>query len=163
MFNREKFHLVQPVPEGSLYTYVTADEMATIEDPEYFRKLKSNTNVREGDVVRVISDQGDTKYHAEFCFMSRGEKEPLVGVVVGGWMATTLATEQKSAENPVDVLLQAFRETPKEDLKTDGLPDKRKYARIDFTQDEWEVAVSDFAAEEEARIAETRGEVGWQA
>lgn len=158
MFNRERFHLQQPVPEGSLYSYVTNDLPEAIEQPDYFARLRSNTNVREGDVVRVISDQGPVKYHTEFCFHKQGDgqREPLVGVKVRDWAKTELGVEEKEPAAPVvEQLMQAFRDTPRNEMREDGYPDKRKYMRrIEFTQDEWEQAVSYWAAEREKEIAE---------
>ena len=122
MFNRDDFHLVQPVPNGSMYTYVTTDKPEEIEAPDYFKRLQSNTNVRECDVVRVISDQGDTKHHAEFCFM---QVKPIVCKLVGEWRVTTLdepAEVPEPTDEVVNKLVNAFKNTDAALLGEDGYP-----------------------------------------
>jgi len=152
-FNQDNFHLIEPVQNGSVYRYITTDDPDEVIQPAYFLRAR-NRNVRENDVVSVTCDRGAIKYHADFCIHVT---EPVQHAIIGeGWRVSKIEVEEEEDEKDViSDLMAAFRETPRDKMLSDGRPDRRRYMHsLEFTQDEWEQAVSFYLAEREREIAE---------
>ena len=89
-FRHSKLHLIQPIQEGSTFSYVCSDQPEDLLVEDFFRIAVVDRALAVNDRIQVICDKGEVKHHGTLVVH---QTKPCVVRVIGEWIKTEYKVE----------------------------------------------------------------------